>query len=487
MNAPDEVGDSEDERDKIDETSSSVSNVRDRNVANDEERIKQALLRSFDIDVNFRFSFPENFAMVPSVESANKIWRKPMDYRDLARRLRKEHENTGPNEIPESIFLCFEETVEFARGKVASVQHRLRENEHHTEVLSRAKANGKIPRFLQLEVPRVCYFEEESRKSIENTLRQKLEKASTEMLDCILNERNQLKEKLIQEAEQLSDELRTYAMEKWMEFQDSWNGWDHLYPVEGIFRNSENGSQVCRLIPLSTVVFRTAMEVCRTLVSTHGEAKRLEKAEITRSRKTEDRLRKEALAKVSAAPRQEAEKSIEQRMQDLLQPISTRLGKIEEKLEGNPSSLSSAREGGEAVKKPAKRSRESDANPGMGQHLLDLLKPLQDQISHLEEQLRGNPNAPMTAGTCGAASMSAQRSRSMEANQDASRDPQHASDPKKGTKKRLKGSEKARRDNEDSTLPQNPGNQSQARKPAFGKGNKPWKYRNRFSREGKGQ
>ena len=81
------------------------------------------------------------------------------------------------------------------------------------------------------------------------------------------------------------------------------------------------------------------MEVCRTLVSTHGEAKRLEKAEITRSRKTEDRLRKEALAKVSAAPRQEAEKSIEQRMQDLLQPISTRLGKIKEKLEGNPSTL----------------------------------------------------------------------------------------------------------------------------------------------------
>lgn len=76
MNAPDEVGDSEDERGKMDETSSSDSNVRDRNVANDEERIKQALLRSFDIDVNFRFSFPENFAMVPIVESAKKNMEK---------------------------------------------------------------------------------------------------------------------------------------------------------------------------------------------------------------------------------------------------------------------------------------------------------------------------------------------------------------------------------------------------------------------------
>jgi len=63
----------------------------------------------------------------------------------------------------------------------------------------------------------------------------------------------------------------------------------------------------------------------------------------------------------------------------------------------------------------------------------------------------------------------------MEANQDALRDPHNASDPKQGTKKLLIGFEKARRDNEDSTLPQNPGNQSQARKPAFGEGNKLWK------------
>ena len=130
--------------------------------------------------------------------------------------------------------------MEFARGKVASVQHRSRENEHHTEVLSRAKANGKIPRFLQLEVPRVCYFEEESRKSIENTLRQKLEKASTEMLDCILNERNQLKEKLIQEAEQLSDELK---LTPWT------NGWSsRIHGMAGIiFILSKAYSEILRM------------------------------------------------------------------------------------------------------------------------------------------------------------------------------------------------------------------------------------------------
>ena len=66
----------------------------------DETRMKKILLRWYTVEFKHRLIFPETFNAVPAHQSANRIWRLPMEYEELARWLLGETHNDGPNVLP---------------------------------------------------------------------------------------------------------------------------------------------------------------------------------------------------------------------------------------------------------------------------------------------------------------------------------------------------------------------------------------------------
>jgi hypothetical protein len=140
-----------------------------------------------------------------------------------------------------------------------------------------------------------------------------------------------LRAKLFREAEKLLEDVEREATTKWMEAQgEGWNGWDHLYRVTAEVQQGDDLLRV--LVPISSVTFRIAMKQCRFKVSTLMETKRLEKAEEIKRMRKEQKIRRAALAQVSALPRPEAEKTIERRIEDMMQPLVAKLGSIEEQI-----------------------------------------------------------------------------------------------------------------------------------------------------------
>jgi hypothetical protein len=164
---------------------------------------------------------------------------------------------------------------------------------------------------------------------------------------------------------------------------EGWNGWDHLYRVTAEVQQGDDLLRV--LVPISSVTFRIAMKQCRFKVSTLMETKRLEKAEEIKRMRKEQKLRRAALAQVSALPRPEAEKTIERRIEDMMQPLVAKLGSIEEQLKQNPA-------------------RTDRTDHGIAQSRKDVE--------------RGNRSAPRPADVGGATAQSANKTR-FETNQDA--------------------------------------------------------------------
>ena len=291
-----------------------------------------------------------------------------------------EKDNVGPDKIPAEIIQYFSDIVDFASTKFADLQTDVDGNEHHIKVLERAKESGKPPKFLILNPPEIRFFPEDLAKSLRDNFRKTLDNASLEMLECTLKQRYLLRARLRREAEKVLEDVEAEATEKWMEAQGEWNGWDQLYRVTAAVQQGEGLNHV--VVPLSATVFRLAMKKCRTQVSTLMETRRLEKAEEQRNRNRERKLRKAALAQASALPRQEAEQSMERRMQDMIQPPK-------------------------------------------------------DDIRSLRERVEGNRDAPAAAGADGAATKSAKKSRK-KANQDASDEEHAAQEAQPGKKKRRK-------------------------------------------------
>ena len=181
---------------------------------------------------------------------------------------------------------------------------------------------------------------------------------------------------------------------------EGWNGWDHLYRVTA---EVQQGNDLIRVpVPISSTTFRIAMKQCRFKVSTLMETKRLEKAEEIKRQRKEQKLRKAALAQVSALPRPEAEKSIERRIKDIMQPLVAEIGSIKEQLQQNPP-----------------RTDRAD------QRITQSRKDVE----------RGNRSAPRAADACGAATKSAKKSRT-KTNQDASDVEQEAQTGKRKRRRR---------------------------------------------------
>jgi hypothetical protein len=301
----------------------------------DESRMKKILMRWYNVDFKHRLKFPETFNTVPVHQSANRIWRIPMDYEEVARRLLGETDNVGPNILPAEISRFYSEVVELASKQFADLQKQVDDNEHHIEVLERAVENGKPPNFLILNAPKVRFFPDDSAKILQQSYRNILDEATLAMLKCTLSERHLVRAKLCREAEKLLEDVERDATTKWMESQgEGWNGWDHLYRVTA---EVQQGNDLIRVpVPISSTTFRIAMKQCRFKVSTLMETKRLEKAEETKRQRKEQKLRKAALAQVSALPRPEAEKSIERRIVDMMQPLVAEIGSIKKQLQQNP-------------------------------------------------------------------------------------------------------------------------------------------------------
>lgn len=343
----------ETEEPQNDRASSSLAN-RELVEEYDEERMREIQKRWYHVDFEYKFNFPEGFDTVPAHQSANRIWMRPMDYEEVGHRLLGTKDNVEPNILPETIIRFYSEIVESASNKFADLQQKIDDNEHHIKVLHSARERGKPPNFLKLQAPEVRLFPADTVSALQKSFRDILDKAELDMLECTLKERRLLRAKLCREAEQLVEEVEEEAMTKWMEAQGEWNGWDHIYPVTA---EATRDDRLVRLkVPLSSNVFRIALKECRAKVSTLMETKRLERTQEAANRKKEQRQRKQALNEASALPRQEAEKSMQRRMQDMMQPLIADVRKIKEQLQGNRSAPVAADAGG-ASDKSAKKSR----------------------------------------------------------------------------------------------------------------------------------
>jgi len=364
VNSSEIAEDSSEEREQSSKDDEPVSSSANRELIEeyDEDRMRNILIRWFSRDFNYRLNFPEAFNLVPAHQSANRIWRQPMDYEEVAYRLLGQRDNVEPNVLPAAIIRCYSEIVESASKKFADLQQQLDDNEHHIKVLDKARENGKPPNFLILKTPEVRLFPDESTAALQQSFRKILDRAAQEMLECTLKERHLLRAKLCREAEQLIEDVEKEAMTKWMEAQgDEWNGWDHLYPVTAEVKQGEALVRV--KVPLSSNVFRIALKECRSKVSTLIETKRIERTQEAANRKRERKLRTAALAKASALPRQEAEQSIQRRMQDMMKPLITEVRELKEQLQGNRSAPREADAGGAATKSAQKsRSQNTQRN-----------------------------------------------------------------------------------------------------------------------------
>jgi hypothetical protein len=143
------------------------------------------------------------------------------------------------------------------------MKEKIDTNEYHIEALNKATARNGVPKFLEFKIPEIRYFPEEGnfKFDLAKTYQAILDQAAKSMLDATLAERNKISTSLQQEARDLIDSVRAEATNMWIEAQggpDGYNRWDHIYPV--FDKNNQ-------LVPLSSVVFCTAMKECRLIVT----------------------------------------------------------------------------------------------------------------------------------------------------------------------------------------------------------------------------
>ena len=240
----------------------------------------------------------------------------------------------GPDLLPEDVFEYFSVLTNYATAKYENLLQQFEDNEHHIETLAKFKSNNNIPPFLSLQAPKIRFFPEAETKELEFSLQKRKETFGREMLQELLDKRLQMRNNLARSVEPLKDELQKFAVEKWLEAQaNDWNAWDRLYPSFGLVKQKDKRYKF--KIPISTVIFRTALTKCKSDVSNRFEQRRKVKAEKARKRIHEQKLRKEIMETTNALPLEVAEKSIEQRVQDIVQPLVTDIKFMKEQLLGN--------------------------------------------------------------------------------------------------------------------------------------------------------
>ena len=291
---------------------------------------------------DFEHDFPDQFRVVPAANASDRLWREGMDVKDVVGRLLEKIENTSHDNLIQPIMVYFNDVVETATKKFADLRRRLQLNKHHLEVLRKMKSNGKIPRYLKLETPRIKaeLFSDEVTAELTTKYQTTLKQASEDLLDLTIEARLNSDAKLRQEADQILEDVRTYAMQKWMEAQHvgaleaNYNRWDHVFPVYAVRDDTKIS------VPLSAVIFRTAMKECQAKVSRVLEQDLQERTERAQARRRENEKRKEVLRTASSIPHQEATSSLVKQMEKLIAPLKEEIRQLKE--QGNTPALDAA-------------------------------------------------------------------------------------------------------------------------------------------------
>jgi hypothetical protein len=291
---------------------------------------------------DFEHDFPDQFRVVPAANASDRLWREGMDVKDVVGRLLEKIENTSHDNLIQPIMVYFNDVVETATKKFADLRRRLQLNKHHLEVLRKMKSNGKIPRYLKLETPRIKaeLFSDEVTAELTTKYQTTLKQASEDLLDLTIEARLNSDAKLRQEADQILEDVRTYAMQKWMEAQHvgaleaNYNRWDHVFPVYAVRDDTKIS------VPLSAVIFRTAMKECQAKVSRVLEQDLQERTERAQARRRENEKRKEVLRTASSIPHQEATRSLVKQMEKLIAPLKEEIRQLKE--QGNTPALDAA-------------------------------------------------------------------------------------------------------------------------------------------------
>ena len=80
------------------------------------------------------------------------------------------------------------DVVETATKKFADLRRRLQLHKHHLEVLHKMKSNGKMPRYLRLETPKIKaeLFSDEVTAEVTTRYQATLKQASEDLLDLTI-------------------------------------------------------------------------------------------------------------------------------------------------------------------------------------------------------------------------------------------------------------------------------------------------------------
>jgi hypothetical protein len=291
------------------------------------------------VNADFEHDFPDHFRVVPTANASDRLWRTAMNAKCVVGRLQGRIDNNSHDNLIQPIMVYFNDVMEMATDKFADLRRRFQLNKHHLEVLRKMKSNSKIPRYLALDTPKVNtnLFSVEVAEELRTNYQATLKQASESLLDITIEARASTDAKLRREAEKIIEDVRTSAMQKWMEAQHvgaleaNYNRWDHVFPVYAV----RDGTRIP--VPLSAVIFRTAMKECQAKVSRILEQDMQEKTELTLARRRENEKRKEALRTASSLPHREAEMSLVKQMEKLIAPIAEDVRKLKE--QGNTRAL----------------------------------------------------------------------------------------------------------------------------------------------------
>jgi hypothetical protein len=308
-------------------------------------QMQETLHSWYKIDKGFVFDFPEHFMEVPATESSSMYWEEPMSSKEVIERLRGEKANEPEGDhLIQPIMAYYKDIVSSTQKLFAEHKKKFNSNLHHWNVLLSAKASNKVPKFLQMDTPvlKTELFPDGDISNLKTEFRSILDKAAESMVKATIQEREKIDAKLRREAVELVDVVRESAMKKWMDAQRSiectFNRWDLIFPVE-MWNSTTNARQA---IPISSVIFRTAMKECQSNICRERETELQQKTDAQNALQRETDKRRQAQSKASSLPPKEAEKSLDKRMEEKLAPMREDLREIKAMLLSNVQALDRA-------------------------------------------------------------------------------------------------------------------------------------------------
>lgn len=308
-------------------------------------QMQEILHRWYNIDKDFLFDFPEHFMEVPAMESSSMYWTKPMSSKEVIERLRGEKANEAEGDhLIQPIMAYYKDVVSSTQKLLAEHKKKFNSNLHHWNVLLSSRASKKVPKFLMMDAPvlKPELFPDGDISNLKTEFRSILDKAAELMVEATIQEREKIDARLRREAVELLGVVRESAMKKWMDAQRSidctFNRWDLIFPVE--MWNSTTSSR--QAIPISSVIFRTAMKACQSNICRERETELQQKSDAQNALQREKDKRRQAQSKASSLPPREAEKSLDKRMEEKLAPMRDDLREIKAMLQSNVQALERA-------------------------------------------------------------------------------------------------------------------------------------------------